>query len=374
VEEWRGTPSVYGPVATGVQAVASLLGGESVRLTVLVMQVVNAAAFIAVAVLLHRFAPPGGRARAALLWAANPLVVYHLAAGMHVDTLAVACVVAALVTGGSAGWTAASPYRLAGAGALLGLGVAVKINSGLAALGPAWALRPWRPDRVPRGQAGDQAGGQAPRGRMPGRALRGRAGGGLAVVAGVAFAVAGAAYLLAGPHALDQVSQASEMVSLAVPWSLVKGWLQALFGPGGYRSWIRAGSLLLLVVLAWLLARALREPYRIDAGGESAPGMAVVVVAAWLVAAPYALPWYDGLLFALLALVPATALDGFAVARLAVLSLGYLPARQAGRPPDLEWLVTVVRASLVPWVLLGLTAVLLWWACRVGRRARVRRG
>ena len=67
------------------------------------------------------------------------------------------------------------------------------------------------------------------------------------------------------------------------------------------------------------------------AGGDPAPGAAAVVVAAWLATAPYALPWYDGLLFALLAMVPASALDGLALARLAVLSLGYLPARPAGR-------------------------------------------
>ena len=408
VEEWRDTPSVYGPAATAVQFAASLVGGTSVRLTVFAMELVNAAAFVAVAVLLHRYAAPADRARAALLWAANPLVIYHLAAGMHVDTLAVAAVVAALAAGGPA-WRDAPPYRLAGAGALLGLGVAVKVNAGLAALGPAWALRPWRRDPVtggtgdrvaaPVGSRGREAGGAtavpasvaAPAGGgrvdepatpeegTPGQARAGQGvpwrAGRLAVVAGVAVAVAGAGYLLAGPYVLDQVSRATEMVSLATPWALVKGWLQALFGPGGYRSWIRAGSLALLVLLAVLLARALREPYRLTGtGGDPAPGAAAVVVAAWLVAAPYALPWYDGLLFALLAMVPATALDGFAVARLAVLSLGYLPARQAGRPEDLEWLVTGVRATVVPWILLALTVALAGWAWRAGSRARTRRG
>src|SRR5690606_41475408 len=88
----RGSPSGCGRGATAWQAVASLVGGVSVRLTVFAMELVNAAAFVAVAVLLYRHAAPGDRARAALLWAANPLVLYHLAAGMHVDTLAVACV------------------------------------------------------------------------------------------------------------------------------------------------------------------------------------------------------------------------------------------------------------------------------------------
>ncbi|MEV5413570.1 polyprenol phosphomannose-dependent alpha 1,6 mannosyltransferase MptB [Thermopolyspora sp. NPDC052614] len=401
VEEWRDTPSVYGPVVTAVQALASLVGGESVRLTVFAMQAVNAAAFIAVALLLHRFTAPADRPRAALLWAANPLMIYHLAAGTHVDTLAVAGVVAALVTGGSPGWTTATGRRLAGAGAFLGLAVAVKVNAGLAALGAAWALRPWGAER--RGAEGPVAGAQEaelsgsggrrawagrrsaddggwfrPAGGRYGRygwiGWYGRYGlGRLVVVAGSALAVAGVAYALAGPYSLNRVLEASKMVSLGTPWSLVKGWLQALFGPGAYRSWIQAGSLALLVVLAWALSRALREPYRLGERSAAAPGAAVVVVAAWLVATPYALPWYDGLLFALLALVPATALDGFAVARLGLLSLGYLPARQAGRPEDLEWLVTGVRASFVPWVLLGLTVVLLGWAWRAGGRVRTPR-
>ncbi len=98
------------------------------------------------------------------------------------------------------------------------------------------------------------------------------------------------------------------------------------------------------------------------------------MVVAWLFAAPYALPWYDGLAFALLAIVPATALDGFVVARLAVLSLAYLPARQDGQPPDLGWLVTVVRAQVVPWILLALTVALVWWALSAGARGSTRRG
>ena len=39
VQDWRSTPTVYGPVATAQQAFASLIGGTSVRLTVFVMSV-----------------------------------------------------------------------------------------------------------------------------------------------------------------------------------------------------------------------------------------------------------------------------------------------------------------------------------------------
>ncbi|MGI5493206.1 polyprenol phosphomannose-dependent alpha 1,6 mannosyltransferase MptB [Microtetraspora malaysiensis] len=334
VEEWRNTPSVYGPVATGVQALASWVGGDSVRLTVFVLTLVNAAAFVATALLLHRVTrgDPVRQRRAALLWAVNPLVVYQLAAGMHVDTLAVAFVVAALIVE---------------SGVLLGLGIAVKVTVGLVALGPAWRYR-----------------------RDPRRLL---------LIAGSATLTVVVAYWLAGPHALDQVLNASKSVSFATPWKLVQRALQAVFDDGAYRAWIQTGSLILMVVLAWLLLRAgaagrVGSPPGVpESGAGEARLVALAVVVAWLFATPYALPWYDGLALALLAMVPASMLDWFVVGRMALLSAAYLPARQLDQPPDLSWLVTVVRAQVVPWLLLALTAALVWWAARAGARARTRR-
>jgi hypothetical protein len=316
--------SVYGPVATAVQALASLIGGDSVRLTVLVMALVNAAAFIGTALLLHRFTRGDAdlQRRAALLWAVNPLMIYHLSAGMHVDTLAIACMVAALMARG------------ASSGLLLGVGIGVKLNAGLVALGPAWELR-----------------------RSPGR---------LAVVAGTATATVLVIYGLAGSHVLDQVGAASKKVSLATPWQLAKGGLQTLFGPGAYSTWIQIGSLLLLAGLAWLILRALPEAMP----EATAPAVAAVMVVAWLFAAPYALPWYDGLAFALLAMASWPVLEGFMVARVTILSLGYLPAREALRPEDLLWLKTLLRERVVPWSLLALTLALAWWAVSAGARAR----
>jgi hypothetical protein len=314
---------VYGPVATASQAVASWIGGDSVRLTVFVLALLNTAAFVGAALLLHRFAAGDAarQRRAALLWAANPLLIYHLAAGVHVDTLAIFFMVAALTVRSDAA-----------SGFLLGLGIGVKLNAGLVALGPAWQLR-----------------------GSPRR---------LALVAGTATITVAFAYTLAGPHVLDQLGRASKQVSRATPWAVVKSLLQAAFGPGAYAAWIQVGSLALLVVLAWLLLRAAPE--------HSAPAVAAALVTAWLFAAPYALPWYDGLAFAMLALAAAWPLvEGFMVARTTILSLAYLPARQAGQPQDLGWLVDVVRSQAVPWILLALTAALLWRAARA--EAPVRR-
>ena len=54
VQDWSGSPSVYGPLATAIQALASLAGGTSVRLTVFVLGLANLAAFAGTALLLHR--------------------------------------------------------------------------------------------------------------------------------------------------------------------------------------------------------------------------------------------------------------------------------------------------------------------------------
>ena len=104
---------------------------------------------------------------------------------------------------------------------------------------------------------------------------------------------------------------------------------------------------------------------------------------AWLVAWPYVLPWYDGLGWALLALLPWAplpwaALDWLVLARTAALAFGYLPARGIVLPAGLGWLRSVVRTGVTPAALLAVTVtlmLLLWpyrprWLPRAARRAR----
>ncbi|MGP3934323.1 polyprenol phosphomannose-dependent alpha 1,6 mannosyltransferase MptB [Nonomuraea sp. KM88] len=337
-EPWREEPSVYGPVATALQAVASWVGGDSLRLTIFVLALFNAAAFIVTGLLIDRFArgDPARRLRAALLWTANPLLLYQLVAGMHADTLAVACMVAALL----------SRARPAGSGVLLGLGVAIKINAGLVALGPAWELR-----------------------RRPAR---------LALMAGCALAVVVAGYAIVGTAAIEPITRTSKAISHASFWKLVQGWLQSVVGTGSaYRGEIQVGSLLVLALVAWSLFRlasgtaSRAGSVATDGGGPEAPVVAAVLVVAYVFATPYILPWYDGLALGLLALVTASALDMFVVAHLLVLSLAYLPARVEGQPQDLVWLSTELRPRLA-WALLALTVALLVWAWRAAGRARTR--
>ncbi|MEW1838969.1 polyprenol phosphomannose-dependent alpha 1,6 mannosyltransferase MptB [Nonomuraea angiospora] len=433
-EPWREEPSVYGPVATAVQAVASWIGGDSLRLTIFVLALFNAAAFIATGLLIDRFTrdDPARRLRAALLWTANPLLLYQLVAGMHVDTLAIACMVAALL----------ARSRPTGSGVLLGLGVAIKVNAGLVALGPAWELR-----------------------RRPAR---------LALMAGCALVVVVIGYAIVGPEAIAPMTRTSKSISHASFWKLVQGWLQSIVGTGSaYRGEIQIGSLLVLALLAWSLLRlasrsrrpglppsseatplppngpghhtppttshqAASEPGNATSsavthpptsgpaeaassgashhttgrmsdvppgapsddprsgpssdadggtsngagrlsnrwtaphanGGLEAPVVAAGLMAAYVFATPYILPWYDGLALGLLALVAASTVDRFVVAHLLVLSLAYLPARVEGQPEDLDWLREVVRPQLA-WLLLALTVALALWAWRAARRARL---
>src|SRR5215471_6077928 len=98
VQDWRGSPSVYGSLATGGQALASWIGEDSVRLTVFVLSLLGLAAFAGTGLLLHLLTR-GSRERqlrAGLLWTLNPLLLQVLVAGAHVDSQAIAFAVAAV--------------------------------------------------------------------------------------------------------------------------------------------------------------------------------------------------------------------------------------------------------------------------------------
>ena len=90
---WTTTPSVYGPVGTAIQAGTSLLGGDSLRATVWLGQLVCAGAWLLVGWLLIRFtaARAGDRSpaqsRALWLWLLNPVLYGVLLVGAHIDLL-----------------------------------------------------------------------------------------------------------------------------------------------------------------------------------------------------------------------------------------------------------------------------------------------
>jgi hypothetical protein len=391
VQDWRGAPSVYGPLATAIQALASLAGGTSVRLTVFMLGLANLAAFAAVALLLHRMTrhDPVRQRRAALLWAANPVLLQVLVAGAHVDGQAVAFAVAAvavmspvipraMTAAQAAAQAAARPVpRAAIAGVLVGLGFAVKVTIALTGLGLALALGygSWRQQR------------REPRpGLWPALAALGA---GFAVTAGAALAIGGSAML-------RQTSQASDMVSIGSPWRAIRSVIHLAVTGTAATDIVKAGAAALAVLLAVLLIRGLAGPAS-ETGRYAAITFALAL--AWLFAWPYVLPWYDALGWALLPLVPlacgraaagraaggeagwaagggvgriAEGLGWLLLARTTALGFGYLPARQAGAPlpAGLGWLQPVVRHGVTPAVLAGATVWLVVLMVRSGRASR----
>lgn len=345
VQDWFTTSSVYGPLATGIQGLASLTGGTSVRLTVFVLGLANLAAFAGTALLLHRMTrgDPVRQRCAALVWAANPLLLQVLIAGAHVDAQAAffAVAAAAVLYGGRD--RLPSPGRAGLAGVLVGLGLAVKVSDALVGLGLAVAL-------VLRARPG--------RRRM------------LAPLAGLAagFAVtAGAAVAIGGRAMLSQLSRQSDLVSIGSPWRVIRSGVHLVVAGPAATDLVKGGAVLLAVLLAGLLIRGWPDA---DAG----PGVAFAVVLAWLFAWPYVLPWYDALAWALLPLLaigPAVeAAGGLLLARTVALGFGYLPARQADAalPGGLAWLQPVIRHGVTPAVLAAATV---WLAVLMVRARRV---
>ena len=365
VEDWRTSPSVYGVLATGGQALASLIGGTSVRLTVFVLSLLNLAGFAVTGLLLHRLAA-GDRSRqlrAALLWTCNPLLLLVLVAGEHVDSQAIVFGVAAVAAFALAMRRAAAgatwrcvPWAFA-AGLLAGLGFAVKLSMLLVAVGLAAAcLLTW-----PRAPG-------RPRARAPAAsALAGLAAGFAAVTA--------AALAIGGLTSLRPALRAGSYVAIGTPWRWVRAAIGLAAGEGIADDIVKVAAAVTVLVLAWLLLRGLPGPGGVPgldgrpwltgpagAAGPQAAGFAglaaLAFVLAWLTAGPYVLPWYDGLAWALLPLLPWSAIDWLVLARTTALAIGYLPARGIVMPAGLDWLVTVVRRGVTPALLL-LIAVLL---------------
>jgi hypothetical protein len=373
VQDWFTTSSVYGPLATAVEGLASAIGGTSVRLTVFMLGLANLAAFAVTAVLLHRMtrSDPARQLRAALLWACNPLMLQLVVAGAHVDIQAVVFAVAAVAVMFAPWAKGGAPPRVSTcttAGVLIGLGFAVKVSDVLVGLGLAVALvlllwPAWR------------------------RLLP------LLAAFGAGFAVtAGAAVAIGGTPMLRQLSRESDMVSIGSPWRVIRTVIHLVVGGTAATDIVKAGAAVLAVMLAVLLVRGLpgvlarRGAGADDVAGAgasgggyaaAAAGVAFALVLAWLFAWPYVLPWYDALAWALLPLVPlgVTArvgvLDGIfwlLLARTAALGFGYLPARETGvtMPAGLSWLQPVIRHGLTPAVL----AVATVWLAVLMMRSR----
>ena len=94
---WRGQPSVYGPIATEIQAFAASIGGRNVSITIWILMILTGAVFIGVGFLLLKTSDDP--VRATLFWVANPVIIQQLVSGGQLDTFVAAAALCAIQVG-----------------------------------------------------------------------------------------------------------------------------------------------------------------------------------------------------------------------------------------------------------------------------------
>lgn len=320
---WADTVSIYGPFATVVQALTSLVGGANLRQTVWVWQVLVVLAWLGVRWLLLRAGATPRRVDT--LWTLNPVVFGIGVLGAHVDLLAAALALAALVL------AVRSPLL---AGVVAGLALSTKITYGV--VGLAILLAWWTQAR-------------------PGWVAR------AARLGAGALVVAVPLHLWAGPHVFDQLNRARRSISFATPWRLLYELLSGPMTAGHARTLVTTLSLVLALVLVVVLLRVTRATTPPTLLGASAR-WALVLAGGYTLAAAYSLPWYDLLLWATLPILGAGVLDRILLLRLVAMAAAYVPGRVVGMSASVERLTLGVRRDVVPYAVL-----LVWgWLTRAG--------
>ena len=284
--EWARHVTLYGPLATFEQFLAATLGGSSLAGIVFWLKLWNAIAFATVSVVADRLLrfDAAARLRAHLLWTANPLLLWGLIAGGHIDMIAAGAGLIGLLIIGTSRDTAELPVtRAVIAGLFLGAAADIKIPYIIFSIAAAWALR---------------------------RALWPL----LATIA-AALAVLVPTYLWYGPPAVQAVLDRTTKTT-------ADNFYQLLSSPTGFVFHnlleISVGFVLLLaVLLCWRLPHAMSP--------TPALRLALALACAWLFVWPYQLPWYDAMSICLLIFYPASRLDWIVLSRLTFGTIALIP-------------------------------------------------
>ena len=323
---WDHYVSVYGPLATMEQFVAAKLGGASAARITFWLKLWDSAAFAAIALVLDRLLrhKPAQRLRAHLLWTVNPLLLWDLVAAGHLDVLAVMAGLLGLLMLGEQGADARPAFwRVAAAGALLGLAADIKIDYALFGLAAAWALRR----------------------SFPALALAGAA----------ALAVLIPSYAYFGMPAVRALLSRRNQSSADN--------FYRVFLPHGWHHDLGMIATVLVVAVAILALR------KLPAGAAARPAIrpAVALCAAWLFLWPYQLPWYDAMIICVLVLYPASRLDWLVLARLTAGTISNMPGNPYLRHSHLLVVTDhfAVRV-MAPMVMLG-AALILLGLCLTGK-------
>ena len=341
---WMNAVSVYGPVATAAEWGAAELGGTSLARITFWLKLAEAIAFGAVILALDRLlrADPEMRIRAHLLWSVNPVLLWEIVAGGHIDGLAAAFgllgIVALRVRPPADGRPRPGVSRAvlpsaALAGLLIGVATGLKVEYALFGLAVAWACR---------------------------RSVKALA----AAAAGFAVVI-GPAYLAAGPAAIKVLVTRSTGITwdtmYQLFWRPVLGYTQ--FGVSSVPPHLELVAYLLFAGVA--LLALLRFPDLTPLRPAVAPALALSL--AWLFVTAFQRPWYDVMAIALLALYPASWLDWVVLIRLLAGATVYVQAVQSPAQP--HWLYDLGQFDgtwFTPGIRL-LAVVAFVWLCVSGR-------
>jgi hypothetical protein len=279
---WQHTPSVYGPVATWTHLLAAEVGGARPWATIWVLMIMIGAAFLAAGYVLLRTA--ANPVRAVLLWVANPLLIAELVIGGHMDAFVALFAIAAIVLSRRC----TTVWHDLVVGVLVGVAGGIKVNAVFVALGIAIPL------------------------------MHDRSWARLARIGSIAaLTTLGVYYFSYGFGALRPLGKASTLVISPTVWRLVQ-WLGSLVAPGsGHLVTTMIGFAWppLMLALAWYLYNRL------------SPDVPTVVAAtcaltfAWVLVAPWSLPWYASIAWVTLALLPRNSLTRWLTLATGVLAL-----------------------------------------------------
>jgi hypothetical protein len=269
-QQWRNTPSVYGPVATWTHLFAALVGGTRPWATIWMLMIMIGAAFVVAGYVLLRTA--ANPVRAVLLWTANPLLIAELVLGAHLDAIIALCAIVAI----AASRRTTTLWGDVVVGLVVGIADGIKIDAIFVGIGIAIPL------------------------------LQDRVWGRLARIGGVAaLTTLGLYYFSYGLVALEPLGKASQLVISSTAWRLAQEIALAIGGTHGENlvtAMIGFAWPPLMLALAWYLYNRL------------SPDVPTVVAAtcaltlAWVIAAPWALPWYASVAWVTLALLPRNSL------------------------------------------------------------------
>jgi hypothetical protein len=296
---WRYTPSVYGPIATWVQTLAAQIGGTRAWVTIWVLMMMMALAFLATGYVLIRTAD--NPVRASLMWVANPLLIVELVMGGHLDALLALTAICAIVLSRRTK-TVRDDILV---GLFVGISGAIKINAVYVALAIAIPLvhdRDWK------------------------RLLRTMSFAGATVTA--------LYYFTWGFGALTPLRSASRMVISPTIWRLLQVWAQQI-NPHS------VPTVTTIIGFAWepiMLAIAWYLYNRLSPDVPTVVAATCALTFAWVVAESWSLPWYTAVAWVTLALIPRNSLTRWLTLATGVLALvhfngGWPPASSTGPTP-----------------------------------------